>query len=167
MPRRTTTELGADGGYGDGCSALGGASSSKAVSSKRNRSVPQTTEEFAWALEDVTKIVVAEASGAYEDLSVAERTMLTFTCSIKTGGTWVRQLPKEIGLMQVMQDDTARDLYWCAVLKFLRELFLTTPSEEAMGELLGFPNGRWVSFTRNLEAPALRVADRRSGEEAA
>ena len=79
----------------------------------------------------------------------------------------VRQLPKEIGLMQVMQDDTARDLYWCAVLKFLRELFLTTPSEEAMGELLGFPHGRWVAFTRNLEAPALRVADRHSGEEVA
>ena len=99
--------------------------------------MPQATEEFALTLEDVTKIVVSQASGAYEDSSVAERTMLTFTCSIKTGGTWVRQLAKEIGLMQVMQDDTTRDLYWCAVLRFLRRLFLTTPSEAAMEELLG------------------------------
>ena len=64
--------------------------------------------------------------------------MLTFTYIIKTGGMWVRQLHKAIGLMQVIQDDTTRDLYWCVVLKFLREFFLTTPSEEAIGELLGF-----------------------------
>ena len=36
--------VGADGGYGDGCSALGGASSSKTVGSKRTRAAPQATE---------------------------------------------------------------------------------------------------------------------------
>ncbi len=63
--------------------------------------------------------------------------MLTFTCSIKTGGTWVRQLPQEIGLMHVMADDTTRDLYWCVILQFLCGLLLTTPSESVMEELLG------------------------------
>ena len=78
--------------------------------------MPQVTEEFTWALNDVTKIVVVQASGAYEDSSVSERTMLTFICSIQTGGKWVRQLPKEIGLMQTLSDDSTCDLYWCVVL---------------------------------------------------
>jgi hypothetical protein len=40
--------------------------------------------------------------------------------------------------MQALTDDNTRDMYWCAVLKFLCDLLLTTPSEEAMTELLGF-----------------------------
>jgi hypothetical protein len=40
--------------------------------------------------------------------------------------------------MQALVDDNTRDLYWCAVLKFLRDLLLVTPSEESMTELLGF-----------------------------
>ena len=67
--------------------------------------MPQATEEFAWALEDVTKIVVTEDPGAYEDSSVDERTMLTFTHRIQTGGKWVRQPPQEICLMETLQDD--------------------------------------------------------------
>ncbi len=39
--------------------------------------------------------------------------------------------------MKVMQDDSTRDLYWCVVLKFLCRLFLTTPSQADMEELLG------------------------------
>ena len=89
--------------------------------------MPQATEGLDWALEDVTKMIVTSASGAYEVSSIAERTTVTFICIIKTGGTWVRQLPKDIGLMQTLQDDSTRDLYWCAVLKFLRRLVLTTP----------------------------------------
>ena len=38
--------------------------------------------------------------------------------------------------MDVMTDDTTRDLYWCAVLKFQRVLLLTTPSETVMEEVL-------------------------------
>ncbi len=83
------------------------------------------------------KIVVVPESGAYEDSSVTERTTVTFICSIKTGGTWVRQLFKDIGVMQALLDDSTRDLYWCAVLKFLCRLFLTIPSEATMEELLG------------------------------
>ena len=63
--------------------------------------------------------------------------MVTFICSIKTGGTWVHQMPKDIGLMKAMHDDTTCDLYWCPVLKFLCRLFLTTPSEAVMEEQLG------------------------------
>jgi hypothetical protein len=40
-------------------------------------------------------------------------------------------------------DDSTRDLYWCVVLKFLRDLLLATPSEEAMTELLGFLEPMW------------------------
>jgi hypothetical protein len=72
--------LGPDGGYGDGSSTLGGASSSKEVGSKRKRTEPQDTEDLDWALEDVTKIVVVPASGAYEGSSVSERTTVTFIC---------------------------------------------------------------------------------------
>ena len=105
VPLGHVYELGTEGGYGDNYSAIRGTSSGKSVGSKRKRVVPQATE-FTWALEDVTKIVVTEASWAYEDSPVVERTMLTFTYIIKTGGTWVRQLHKAIGLMQVIQDDT-------------------------------------------------------------
>jgi hypothetical protein len=102
LPLGYVRTIGADGDYGDGCSALGGASSSKTTGKKRKRAVGQTMEEFSWALYDVTKMVVAQKSGAYEDSSVSERTMLTFICIIKTGGKWVRQLHKEIGLMQAL-----------------------------------------------------------------
>ena len=44
------------------------------------RTEPQDTEDLDWALEDVTKIVVVPASGAYEGSSVAERTTVTFIC---------------------------------------------------------------------------------------
>ena len=37
----------------------------------------------------------------------------------------------------MLADDTTRDLYWCAILKFLRVLLLTTPSEAVMEELVG------------------------------
>ena len=30
-----------------------------------------------------------------------------------------------------------RDIFWCAVLKFMRKLFLTTPSAAGMQELMG------------------------------
>jgi hypothetical protein len=42
----------------------------------------------------------------------------------------------EIGLMDVMTDDTTRDLYWYDVLKFQCVLLLTTPSETVMEEVL-------------------------------
>ena len=48
---------------------------------------------------------------------------------IQTGGKWVRQPSQETGLMQALTDDNTRDMYWCAVLKFLCDLLLTTPSE--------------------------------------
>ena len=43
VPLGHVLALGADGGYGDGCSALGAASSSKAVGSKRKRAALVTT----------------------------------------------------------------------------------------------------------------------------
>ena len=76
-----------DDGYADDCSTLGGASSSKSTTPKRKRVAPQATE-FDWALHDVTKISVLQATGAYEDSSVAERTRITFIYSIQTGGKW-------------------------------------------------------------------------------
>jgi hypothetical protein len=77
VPLGHVHELGTEDGYGEKYSALRGASCGKEVGSKRKRVVPQATEEFTWALEDVAKIVVTEASGTYEDSSVIERTMLT------------------------------------------------------------------------------------------
>ena len=73
--------IGADGGYGDGCSEFGGASSQKTADKKRKWKVGQATEDFVWVLHDVTKIIVLQESGAYEDSSVDERTMLTFICT--------------------------------------------------------------------------------------
>ncbi len=34
-------------------------------------------------------------------------------------------------------DDILRDLYWCVVLKFMRDLYLTTPSAAGMLAMLG------------------------------
>ena len=48
----------------------------------------QTTEEFVWVLEDVTKIVVMEESGTYKYSAVTKRTILTFTCNMKKEGRW-------------------------------------------------------------------------------
>ena len=64
--------------------------------------------------------------------------MLAYNSSIqRAGGTWVRQPAEEISLLVALADDTVRDLYLCAVLKFLRDLLLTTPSDQAMTEMLG------------------------------
>ena len=94
--------------------------------------------EVEWTRNEITKIKVTTAPGAYEDTPIAVRTMLTFICNIKNRGEWVRQPPQEIGLLSVIADDTPRDIYWCVFLKFLRNLILTTPTETAMTELLGF-----------------------------
>ena len=120
-----------DDGYADDCSTLGGASSSKAKDPKRKRSSPQVTE-FDWALHDVTKISVLQVTGAHEDSSGVERTRISFMYSINTGGKWVRQTTKEIGLRQALSDDSTCNMYWCTVLKFLCDLLVTTPSEEVM-----------------------------------
>jgi hypothetical protein len=45
------------------------------------------------------------------------------TVSGQAVGMWVAQ--------------TVRDLYWCAVLKFMRDLYLTTPSDTGMLAILG------------------------------
>jgi hypothetical protein len=36
-----------------------------------------------------------------------------------------------------LADEAMRDLYWCAVLKFMRTLLLTTPTDAAMAGMLG------------------------------
>ena len=50
---------------------------------------------------------------------------------------WVRQPLEDISLLDALATGPRRDLYLCVVLKFLRDLLLATPSEEAMTELLG------------------------------
>jgi hypothetical protein len=52
-------------------------------------------------------------------------------------GMWVAQELQEIGLLVALADDTVRDLYWCAVLKFMRDLYLTAPSAAGMLAILG------------------------------
>ncbi len=96
VPLGHVLTVGDDSDYDDGCSALGGTGSMKTDCKKRKRAAPQAMQEFEWALHDVTKMVIEQVVGAYEDSSVTERTMLTFTCIIKTGDTWVRQLPQEM-----------------------------------------------------------------------
>ena len=58
--------------------------------------------------------------------------MITVNSSIqRAGGTWVRQPAEEINLLVALADDTVRDLYLFAVMKFLRDLLLATPSDDA------------------------------------
>ena len=64
--------------------------------------------------------------------------MVTFIYSIKSHGKLVRQPSQQKGLLSLLADDNTRDIYWCAFLKFLRKLLLTTPTEAVMTELLGF-----------------------------
>jgi hypothetical protein len=79
---------------------------------------------------------VREAAGLDDESSIPSRTVLTFTCSIKTGGKWKAQPAQEIGLLETLADPTVADLYWCGVLKFQRDLLLTTPSDVAMSVML-------------------------------
>ena len=58
VPLGHVRTVGGDGGYGDGCSALGGVGSMKTDSKKRKWVAPQAMEEFECALNDVTKMVV-------------------------------------------------------------------------------------------------------------
>ena len=63
--------------------------------------------------------------------------MLAFNSSIqRTGVTWVGQPAEEIGLLVALPDDNVRDLHLCAVLKFLCDLLLATPSDQVMTEIL-------------------------------
>jgi hypothetical protein len=80
---------------------------------------------------------VVLANGDNDTSSIASRTLLSFDSSIKTAhGKWVRQPQQEIGLLMALANDTMRDLYWCAVLKFQRELLLATPSDAVMTAML-------------------------------
>ena len=83
VPHASVRALGADCTYDDDCSALGGASSSKASSSKTPRAAPLPVE-VEWDLNEITKVKVTTAAGAYEDAPIVARTMLTFICSIKS-----------------------------------------------------------------------------------
>ena len=86
-----------------------------------------------WALHDVTRMYVMDENGDNDDSSVDSRTMITFNLSIQRAGErWVHQTSDEINLLVVLSDDTVRDLYLCIVLKFLRDLLLVTPSDDAM-----------------------------------
>jgi hypothetical protein len=90
-------------------------------------------------LNDIIKMHVREAAGLDDESSIPSRTVLTFTCSIKTGGKWKAQPAQEIGLLETLADPTVADLYWCGVLKFQRDLLLTTPSDVAMSVMLRIP----------------------------
>jgi hypothetical protein len=63
--------------------------------------------------------------------------VLVYYQSFLLGGRWVRQPFAEVGLLEALADDAVRDLCWCAVLKFLRTLFLASPSDAAMAAMLG------------------------------
>ena len=97
VPLGSVLAIGADGGYGDGCSSMGGSSSSRTVCQKRKWTTPTPTEEFDWVLHDVTKIFVEESIGVYEDSSVTERTRITFTSIIQMADdTWVRHPQEDV-----------------------------------------------------------------------
>ncbi len=119
VPLGSVHGKGADGGYGDGSSALGGASSNMGgrQQSKRTKKEPKS---YDWVLNEITRLYVMQETGADDDSSVVSRTMITVNSSMqRAGGKWVRQSSQEINLLIVLEDDTVRDLYLCTVLKFL------------------------------------------------
>ncbi len=126
----------ADGQYASGAAGVTSASSSRAstVSRKKAKPAPQVDD---WDLHEITAMCVLPAKGLDDRSSIPSRTMLSFTCSFHISGTWVLQVVQEITLTAALADDTTRDLYWCAVLKFMRSLFLTTPTDAVMAGMLG------------------------------
>jgi hypothetical protein len=70
--------------------------------------------------------------------SIVSRTVLVYSQVFKMRGTWVLQPVAEIGLADVLADPALRDIFWCATLKFMRTLFLATPSAAGMEDLMGF-----------------------------
>jgi len=92
----------------------------------------------------------------------------------------VQQEEAEIGLLQALNDPVTSDLWACAHLKFLRDLFHATPSECLMVRMLGRLepvcigetvderqesleeyNERVSIYATHVEAQAALVADRK------
>ena len=119
VPLGSVCGKGADGGYGDGSSVIGGTSSSMGERQQSNRTKKEP-KSYDWDLNEITRLYVLQETGTDDDSSVVSRTMITVNSRMqRAGGKWVRQPSEEINLLVVVEDDTVHDLYFCAVLKFL------------------------------------------------
>ncbi len=63
--------------------------------------------------------------------------MVYHSSHVGARGEFLPQEPEEIGLVEVLQNDSLCDMYVCALGKFHRDLYLTTPSDAGMRSMLG------------------------------
>jgi hypothetical protein len=70
--------------------------------------------------------------------SVVDRTMLRYKFSLLINDDFVPQpLPAEVSLTDASKDASTKDLHIYALLQFMGELLLTTPSAAAIQDLFG------------------------------
>jgi len=62
---------------------------------------------------------------------------INFNLSYLVDWVWVPQPPEEIGLLETLEDKVVCDVYVYGVLKFLLDLYHTTPSDLGMTDMLG------------------------------
>jgi hypothetical protein len=61
--------------------------------------------------------------------SVVSRTFMVYDSSILINEEWVPQEEETINMLETLNDPVASDVWTCAHLKFLHDLFLATPTE--------------------------------------
>ncbi len=112
--------------------ATGGAGGSGGSGKPKKRRRTKESRLIEWSLDRITQIRVTPANE--DNSSVAVRTVFIYYQTFVVGGRWVRQDGFAArGSRPLRGASAVRDLYWCAVLKFL----LATPSDAAMAAMLG------------------------------
>jgi hypothetical protein len=92
-------------------------------------------QTYDWAIDKVTRLIVKPNVGPVTP--VASRMFMVYESSFFINEAWVPQDEAEIGLLDALGDEVVRNLWVCAHLKFLCDLFHATPSECLMVRMLG------------------------------
>jgi hypothetical protein len=135
VPLGSVCRPGHDGEFANGLSGLGGGASTSSRLSRRRKRANKASRSTTGPSTTFRKIFVKPANGAI--IPVASRTTLVFNSSLLMDGARVPQDLEVIGLLEALEDEVARDLYVCAILKFLRDLYLATPCDVGMTKMLG------------------------------
>ena len=136
LPLGKVRRLGANGDYGNDCNALPSAPKrAKKTKKKVTTAEVEPPALLTWRHEGIKRTYVQPFTDGVA--SVPARTMLVYGHSLLIDGDWVEQPDEVISLRDAVTDEILADIHTCAYLKFQRDLYLATPTEKGMEELLG------------------------------
>ena len=136
LPLGRVRRLGANGDYGDDCSSMPSAPKrAKKMKKKVATAQVEPPALLTWRHEGIKRTYVQPFTDGVQ--SVPARTMLVYGHSLLIDGDWVEQPDEVISLRDAVTDEILADIHTCAYLKFQRDLYLATPTEQGMDELLG------------------------------